>query len=56
MLPELSDNPAKAPNTLDGEFTAADTVLDLPGTLELLKNNHLMIEDVDLSTGVELLR
>jgi UDP-glucose 4-epimerase len=56
MLPELSDKAAKEPNALAGEFSSADTVLDLPGTTALLRKNRLMIEDVDLSTGVELLR
>jgi len=56
MLPELSDKAAKEPNALAKEFSSADTVLDLPGTVALLRKNRLMIEDVDLSTGVELLR
>ena len=56
MLPELSDRTTKEPNALAKEFSSADTVLDLPGTMALLRKNRLMIEDVDLSTGVELLR
>ncbi|HVS26958.1 MAG TPA: polysaccharide biosynthesis protein [Burkholderiales bacterium] len=56
MLPELSDKAAKEPNALVKEYSSADAVLDLPSTMALLKKNRLMIEDVDLSTGVELLR
>ncbi len=56
MLPELIDGTAKEKNALAKEFSSADTVLDLPGTMALLKKNRLMIEDADLSTGVELLR
>ncbi len=56
MLPELSGSFAEEPNALDGEFSSADTVLDFPGTVALLKEHRLMIDDVDLSTGKELLR
>ena len=56
MLPELCDTEDKEPNALTREFSSADTVLDFAGTIELLKKHRLMIEDVDLSLGGELLR
>ena len=56
MLPELSGDAAEEPHALDSEFSSADTVLDFPGTVALLKEHRLMVEDVDLSAGTELLR
>ncbi len=56
MLPELRDLVESEPNALTKEFSSADTVLDLPGTIALLKKHGLMIEDVDLSQVGELLR
>ena len=56
MLPELSGDAAEEPHALDSEFSSADTVLDFPGTVALLKEHRLMVEDVDLSAGKELLR
>jgi FlaA1/EpsC-like NDP-sugar epimerase len=56
MLPELCDDGEQEPNALTREFSSAETVLDLAGTIELLKKHRLMIEDVDLSLGGELLR
>ncbi|VVB88626.1 Polysaccharide biosynthesis protein [uncultured archaeon] len=55
MLPELCDT-EQEPNALTKEFSSADTVLDLEGTIALLRKHRLMIEDVDLSQGGELLR
>lgn len=56
MLPELFDPENQEPNPLTKEFSSADTVLDLDGTVALLKKHGLMIGDVDLSQGGELLR
>ena len=56
MLPELLDVDMQEPNALTKEFSSADTVLDLGSTVVLLKKHGLMIEDVDLSQGGELLR
>jgi UDP-glucose 4-epimerase len=56
MLPELYGNFAQEPNALDSEFSSADTVLDFLGTVALLKEHRLMIGDLDLSAGKELLR
>jgi len=56
MLPELSNNKNKDANMLPKEYSSADSVLDLKGTIELLKKHRLMVEDVDLSNSGELLR
>ena len=56
MLPELSNNKKKQPNALTGEYSSEDEVLDLEGTIDLLKKHQLRVEDVDPSNGEELLR
>lgn len=56
MLPELSNNKEKKPNALRKEYSSADEVLDLNGTIELLKRHQLTVEDVDLNHRGELLR
>jgi UDP-glucose 4-epimerase len=56
MLPELHDPGIREPNALIKEFSSADNVLDLPGTVALLKKNCLMIEDVPPGRETELLR
>lgn len=56
MLPELLDISVPHVNALNKEFSSEDTVLDLPGTGALLKKHGLMVEDVDLQNGGELLR
>jgi hypothetical protein len=55
MLPELREARTE-PNALTKEFSSADKVLNLPATVALLRKHSLMVEDVDLSTGEELLR
>jgi UDP-glucose 4-epimerase len=55
MLPELCSNAAEV-SPLDKEFSSADTVLDLAGTVALLKQHGLMIDDVDVDQTGELLR
>lgn len=54
MLPELAGDTAE-PIALEGEFSSADHVLSAEGTLQLLTDRKLLVEDVDLLRG-ELLR
>ena len=56
MLPELSNNKEKEPNALHKEYNSADEVLDIKGTIELLKRHRLTVEDVELNPSGELLR
>lgn len=56
MLPELATRKAKQKPALSREFSSEDTVLDLAGTVALLKRHRLMIEDVESGNGLELLR
>ena len=42
MLPELRRDAKAESNALSGEFSSADTLLDLPGTVELLRRHNLM--------------
>lgn len=56
MLPELRADGDTAPNVLTKEFSSEDTVVDLAGTVELLKAHRLMVEDVDPGASGELLR
>jgi UDP-glucose 4-epimerase len=56
MLPELRRDDPAAPNVLTKEFSSEDTVVDLDGTVALLKRHRLMIDDVDLAAAGELLR
>lgn len=57
MLPELRNNGKEEPNALSKEFSSEDTVLDFKGTLELLKNHCLLVDDsVHYSQSNELLR
>jgi len=56
MLPELRRDAAGEPNALTKEFSSEDTVLGLAGTVTLLKQHRMMIEDVDLAVAGELLR
>jgi FlaA1/EpsC-like NDP-sugar epimerase len=56
MLPELRKLNPKKSKVLTKEFSSEDAALDLKGTRGLLKKHRLMIGDVDLSHGEELLR
>lgn len=56
MLPELMSSGKKELNALKSEFSSANTALDFAGTVALLKRNKLMVGDVDLTNGEELLR
>jgi hypothetical protein len=56
MLPELYDENDQEPPVLQKELSSADRVLSLAETAELLKKHRLMIEDVQLHSGGELLK
>jgi hypothetical protein len=56
MLPELTNNKKKEPNAVLKEYSSADSVLDLEGTIDLLKKHHVMVEDIEMSNSGELLR
>lgn len=56
MLPELRAGGKPEPNALEKEFSSADTVLDLPGTVELLRKHGLTMEHVPEKRQEELLR
>jgi FlaA1/EpsC-like NDP-sugar epimerase len=56
MLPELRPSAPQEPNALETEYSSGDDVLDLTGTVELLKKHHLMVDDADLGDRSELLR
>jgi UDP-glucose 4-epimerase len=55
MLPEIADIAGEA-SPMRSEFSSADTVLDLDGTVALLRQHRLMVGDVVLSQTGELLR
>jgi FlaA1/EpsC-like NDP-sugar epimerase len=56
MLPELRDSDT-IKTALNKEYSSADEVLDLEETVELLRENQLLLEnDVPLAEGGELLR
>ncbi len=56
MLPELRDPESSEENSLNGEYSSGDSVLDLQGTVDLLRDHQLMVDDADLSESDELLR
>ena len=56
MLPELREGVPDEPNALEKEFSSADNVLDLKGTIELLRSHRLLPEDVAQGSEAELLR
>lgn len=56
MLPELRQDSVSEINALTKEYSSGDDVLDLTGTIALLKKHRLMVEDVGAGDGVELLR
>jgi UDP-glucose 4-epimerase len=56
MLPELRDLETLEMSVLEREFSSADVVLDLAGTVALLKKHNMMVEDSDTSNREELLR
>lgn len=56
MLPELRNAKSKEPNALSGEFSSADTVLDLPGTVALLRRHGLLDGAPVAASRKEILR
>lgn len=56
MLPELRQGSAAEPNALVGEYSSGNEVLDLAGTVALLKKHRLMLEDGEGGDREELLR
>jgi FlaA1/EpsC-like NDP-sugar epimerase len=56
MLPELCNGAPCGPNALSKEYSSGDEVLSLQDTITLLKKHKLMLEDVPLANGDELLR
>lgn len=56
MLPELRRADGGKSDALAKEFSSEDTVVDLAGTMALLKKHRLMLEDVDGLPDAELLR
>jgi len=56
MLPELAQPHLNGAPALGQELSSADSVLDLDGTVELLRRNRLMPEDVGVAPRAELLR
>ncbi len=56
MLPELQREKNREPMVLTKEYSSADEVLDLNGTVALLQKHRLMIEDVELTYKGEILR
>jgi FlaA1/EpsC-like NDP-sugar epimerase len=56
MLPELRRTGVGASNALAKEYSSEDDVVDLAGTVALLKQHRLMLEDVDVLPDAELLR
>jgi FlaA1/EpsC-like NDP-sugar epimerase len=56
LLPELRDLKSKESNALKDEFSSQYAALDYKGTLALLKKHKIMVDDVDLTSGEELLR
>jgi len=56
MLPELRNANEEAPNALDSEYSSADNVLDLEGTIELMAKHDLIVPTAILAEAEELLR
>ena len=56
MLPELRGESRSETSVLSKEFSSADTVLDLAGTVSLLRKHRLMPDQLPLREAGELLR
>jgi len=56
MLPELNTGFQDAPRPLNKEYSSGDTVCNLTQTVQLLKDNQLMVGSASLAEGGELLR
>lgn len=55
LLPELQSDRTDTP-ALTGAFSSADNILDLQETLELLRNNSLLVDQVPPADNQEILR
>jgi FlaA1/EpsC-like NDP-sugar epimerase len=56
MLPELQDESDPRPRALKKEFSSSDHPLNLNETIDLLKKNQLMVDDMGKRPNGELLR
>lgn len=56
MLPELRNVNREEPSPLDNEFSSADNILDLEGTIELMAKHDLIVPIAELAEAEELLR
>ena len=56
MLPELRNVNREEPSPLDNEFSSADNILDLEGTIELMAKHDLIVSIAELAEIEELLR
>jgi len=56
MLPELRNVNREEPSPLDNEFSSADNILDLEGTIELMAKHDLTVPIAELAEAEELLR
>ena len=56
MLPELRNVNREEPSPLDNEFSSADNILDLEGTIELMAKHDLIVPIAELAEIEELLR
>jgi len=56
MLPELRQVVPENGEAIGREYSSADSVVDFEATVELLKQHRLMVGDVPLAEGGELLR
>jgi len=56
MLPELQEEDEAFEVILDKEYSSADHLMDYEDTVRLLKDNSLMIGDVDFEQDKETLR
>ena len=56
MLPELRNVNREEQSPLDNEFSSADNILDLEGTIELMAKHDLTVPIAELAEAEELLR
>ena len=56
MLPELRNVNREEPSPLENEFSSADNILDLEGTIELMAKHDLIVPIAELAEAEELLR
>ena len=56
MLPELVDDSSREPNSLDGEYSSGDAVLDRQGTMELLRRHGLLDVPEGFESSEEMLQ